>query len=369
MTFSYDEFDLSGLRTYALGSRKSKVNAADLATPIAPQAPPATRLSGYVVDAETGGTISGARVRLMFVGEPPPGPARSTPPLSTVTDSNGEFAFDVSIAARYRVWANAPGFTVPIDPPMLTLAPGQPPASVTVKLSRSGQVGGHVFVLNSEPAVKLLVTALRRRVDPSGQVLTSMGPTAIIPSDGEFQLSMLLPGEYVLVARPQSPDVARRRLPDGRLVLAPTYFPGTTDVRAATPISISPGQSINGLNFAMESAAAHGISGIVVDSSGLAMSRAMLVLSPSLREGGAGPAPPLRSFTGPDGTFVIDGVAPGRYELRASMPDPKRPDADALIRGPDDELLSPSRVPPVVVDLTVGDGDINGLRVVLSRGP
>jgi hypothetical protein len=44
MTFSYDEFDLAGVRTYALGSRKSKVSAADLARPVAPGA----TLSGFL---------------------------------------------------------------------------------------------------------------------------------------------------------------------------------------------------------------------------------------------------------------------------------------------------------------------------------
>jgi hypothetical protein len=34
--FSYEEFDLSGVRTYPLASRKSKANAADFATPYAP---------------------------------------------------------------------------------------------------------------------------------------------------------------------------------------------------------------------------------------------------------------------------------------------------------------------------------------------
>jgi hypothetical protein len=38
MAFSYDEFDLSGLSSYPLASRKSKVKAADLARPVTPGA-------------------------------------------------------------------------------------------------------------------------------------------------------------------------------------------------------------------------------------------------------------------------------------------------------------------------------------------
>src|SRR6476469_9383624 len=38
MKFRYEEFDLSGVRTYPLASRKSKANAADFARPYAPGA-------------------------------------------------------------------------------------------------------------------------------------------------------------------------------------------------------------------------------------------------------------------------------------------------------------------------------------------
>lgn len=37
MTFSYDDFDLSGIRTYPLASRKNKANEADFARPFAPE--------------------------------------------------------------------------------------------------------------------------------------------------------------------------------------------------------------------------------------------------------------------------------------------------------------------------------------------
>src|SRR5262245_6944188 len=38
MPFTYEEFDLSGVRTYPLASRKSKAHAEDFATPLAPGA-------------------------------------------------------------------------------------------------------------------------------------------------------------------------------------------------------------------------------------------------------------------------------------------------------------------------------------------
>ena len=38
MTFSYDEFDLSDIKTYPLKSRASKVRVEDFARPVAPSA-------------------------------------------------------------------------------------------------------------------------------------------------------------------------------------------------------------------------------------------------------------------------------------------------------------------------------------------
>ena len=44
MKFTYEDFDLSGIRTYPLASRKSKANVADFATPY----PPARGLRGLL---------------------------------------------------------------------------------------------------------------------------------------------------------------------------------------------------------------------------------------------------------------------------------------------------------------------------------
>ena len=53
-------------------------------------------------------------------------------------------------------------------------------------------------------------------------------------SDGRYQLGLITPGRYYIVA--------------GALV-APTYYPGTTNAGAATVLNIEPGSSATAVNF------------------------------------------------------------------------------------------------------------------------
>ena len=58
MPFSYDEFDLSGVPTYRLESRQSKVRAEDSARP---SEPGGGILAAAIIDTDTRPTHSGAR--------------------------------------------------------------------------------------------------------------------------------------------------------------------------------------------------------------------------------------------------------------------------------------------------------------------
>ena len=58
MPFSYEEFDLSDVRTYPLESRQSKVRAEDSARP---SEPGGGILAAAIIDADTRPTPSGTR--------------------------------------------------------------------------------------------------------------------------------------------------------------------------------------------------------------------------------------------------------------------------------------------------------------------
>jgi len=148
--------------------------------------------------------------------------------------------------------------------------------------------------------------------------------------------------------------------------MAPTYFPGTTDLTTAAAIVVRAGEYTSNLDFVILPATGFTVSGTVVDDAGAPLGRALLSLTYNARNPSAGPRPPLMAFTDATGRFAIDGVVPGTYMILASMPVAQRPGDDGIIRGPDGSLLSPSSVAPVSVDVTVSERDLEDIRIVLS---
>jgi len=140
---------------------------------------------------------------LLFVGQPPPA-AGNRPPLRTTTAPDGTFTFAVDVAGTYRVWANASGYTVPLESVPFQIQSGQPVQDVVVRLSRGGGLSGSVTSSAPSSDDRFVVTALRRRLEADGRVATSMGPSVVVSSAQTFTLSALIPGDYVVVARTPS---------------------------------------------------------------------------------------------------------------------------------------------------------------------
>jgi hypothetical protein len=139
---------------------------------------------------------------------------------------------------------------------------------------------------------------------------------------GEFRVSGLAPGEYVLAAMPRglSPFGGPGVLPTagtGRTTTATTFYPGTTDQAAALPIVISAGAEVGNIVFTMQTTPAFRVSGIVLDESGKPVAHAMVTLLGDPRSGLFGPAGSALSQD--DGRFVIGEVSPGSYRVSASM--------------------------------------------------
>src|SRR5262245_61862049 len=100
-------------------------------------------------------------------------------------------------------------------------------------------LSGRVLLPNGDPPPRLLINAMRRVTQPNGRALTKMGQSERLDPDGRYRFPMLPAGDYIVVARPQSPELVAKRLPDGRVTFAPTYFPGTPDLDAARVISVA----------------------------------------------------------------------------------------------------------------------------------
>jgi hypothetical protein len=105
--------------------------------------------------------------------------------------------------------------------------------------------------------------------------------------------------------------------PDDRSGYAPTYYGGSTNVNAAQRITLAVGQQLNDINIALSPTQLARVSGTAVSSDGKPLVGGILNL---MQVFGQGFISSVGAQMKPDGSFSINGVAPGDYVLRAFQP-------------------------------------------------
>jgi hypothetical protein len=139
---------------------------------------------------------------------------------------------------------------------------------------------------------------------------------------GEFRITGLPAGEYVVAAVPGfgfglgGPSASPSA---NGMAPATTYYPGSTDPAGAQPLSVSAGQAVENIDFAMLSAPAFSVTGVVVDENDAPVAGATVMLMNDPRSGAfMGPIGSAR--TEDDGRFAIVAVPNGSYRANASVP-------------------------------------------------
>jgi len=217
-------------------------------------------LSGTVVDAVTGEPVRRAMVQAA--------PVNSSQLRSVLTDSEGRFEFSGLPESEISVLAHKPGFFSGAD-----LNPGdfQPEvvhlvndtASVTLKLVPEAIVAGHVATVKGDPIEDTLVRIFRE-VITNGYRHWEAKSQATTEEDGQFRMVGLTPGRYLLAAGPNVPSVrAIRNRGVRKEGFGTMFYPGVSDMDAATPFLLSGGQQVTA-DFALKLEPLFQISGMVV---------------------------------------------------------------------------------------------------------
>lgn len=333
-------------------------------------------IAGRVVDATSGKPIAGAHVTIIRVVETPQG-VFGEQSRHLLTDASGEFVFAQRIPGRHRIDVEKSGFAPSFDPfnaTLFDLDAGQSINDVQISLKRGGVVSGGVRDAGGEPQAEMTVSAMRL-IPPRHKSGLDMiqGGVAHTNDLGEFRIANLPEGEYLVIASERLRMHFDLSVSAGAAVAAPTYYPGTTERRAAQVISIRAGETVRDVWFSTISTPAFTVSGTVVDETGAPLGGAMVTLFPgSLLET---PSSPLMGRADSDGVFQIGAVIPGTYHVNASAPmGPSGGGAffdliQETVRvdsreGGDSVVFDPpsSRTTKV----TVENDDVTGLRVVAS---
>lgn len=251
------------------------------------------------------------------------------------------------------------------EPAMVTVGDDQAVDDIDIVLPKAAVVSGRVvepggrIVANARvmPVVSVFQNG-RRRLRP---VWTRMVRHDVTTNDrGEFVLSELPPGDYfVLALPPAGPSAAA--LDPRQPGLAPALYPAAASLTAAAPLRVDFGDVRNGLDITLSTAARFEIRGVVFDRSGRparegrvqALRRGYLP-SMDFEYGLAGEA-----AVQADGSYVLRGLRPERYGLRALL---QTAEADRVEQRIADRLESTAWS---VVD--VGQQDVDRVRLSASR--
>jgi hypothetical protein len=328
--------------------------------PIAPGRDAATvvtgtgRVAGRVTSLDTGRPIRRAIVR---AGGPQLREGRSVS-----TDAEGRWEIRDLPAGPVSIMVTKGGY-VPLQygqrrpfeaGKTIDLATGQAIDKVDLALPRASVITGRVVDEFGDPVTDVRVNVMRYRFVGGQRRLLAMGNSDTTDDLGQYRVHGLAPGEYYLVAQPQSMNFLS--VSGDRSGYAQTYFPNAYSPADATRVSLAVGQEASNLVIALAPTRFVMLSGSASNSEGQPVKAGTLrLMSPDNFN-----SPGTSAMIRPDGTWTMPGVVPGEYRLIAQS-----------LRGSFEDVAATGSVSfteSAQMPITVGAEDITGIAVVTSKG-
>ncbi|MCX6607877.1 MAG: carboxypeptidase-like regulatory domain-containing protein [Acidobacteria bacterium] len=307
----------------------------------AQEAPKVGMVSGRVVHGVTGEPVRKATVTLTL--------QRTT--LQGTTGADGAFVIAQVPAGEYRLVGIRTGFLRGTYPYAVKVDAGQSMTGLELRLLPQGVVTGRVVDEDGEPVERATVAVIAAKPSARRRGGTQAAQTNDL---GEFRITQVTPGKYLVMVRRDNTVVGPGRNPDGSMQefgYPVTYYPAAREESSAAPVTLTPGQDVTGLVIPLRRSSIYRIRGRVqgMEKGGEREGYQVMVGGrESAGGGGRGGMGPGSGRVRPDGTFETVGVAPGSYSLT---------------------LLSFQKGPPVKVGrATVEVGNAPAEGVVLFAG-
>lgn len=263
-------------------------------------------VAGRVYDGGTGVAIAHARVSFELTG--------SGEVVSVSTGDDGQFAASIR-GGRYVARGSAAGYLdssygggVPGSDalPIELVVESRQALNIDLPLWGPASIEGLILGLDGRPTSEATVAVYRVRSRSGRRQLTRAGAT-VPDADGRYQLTWLLPGDYLVAATP----------PKGG---THTFHGGATTVSDAAIVALAPGAQLAGIDVALAQPALGSLEGVVF---GAAPGAKTTVELSSLDEVAFTTRPAVDVDL--SGGFSFSNLPPGRYEVTARSVVPRSP--------------------------------------------
>jgi hypothetical protein len=281
---------------------------ADFWSQVDSQAP--VTIHGSILEVGTEKPIAGALVALAPLED-----TEDETAYEAETHFDGTFAIKDVPAGQYRVSLSRENYLIihsASEPGRLTIFSGQPADALQLHMMAGPAISGRVFDETGKARPSAHVELMRSDFRDGERTLVASDISMVTDSNGEYRLSGLLPGEYFLRVRPRA----------GAGEFLPVYFPGVTDPRYATPISVREGADISGVDLSLTRGNLHSVR-LRVDIAAPAPSNPELsfYITPE-HTGGSAAAGAVQFHSSGRNTYISPLLAPGSYEIEVYLRDP-----------------------------------------------
>jgi len=328
---------------------------------------------------------------------------------ATVTDDGGKFTFANLQDGRYLLSAAKAGYVSsnfgarsPTHAGMpIVLASGERRVDLRIRMPAGGVITGQVRDERGEPSPRHSITVAKYQTVKGIKTLAPVAATSGVTGSsgaatddrGVYRIYGLEAGEYVvicdytqgatqtlrrwttaadvqralaLLAAPGTASPSRSLTPpiaeQPALAYAPVYYPGTVFPSAAVPVRVSAGEERAGIDLQLQPMPLGKVEGRVTGVNGASASNAVVHLFSTETPAASRPSSSMQ--LGPDGTFRIAGIGPGRYAVEALLSVPATDPtarasktqktmwgtADVLVNGADAVTLSVDVRPTAVIN-------------------
>ncbi|MBN9661430.1 MAG: carboxypeptidase regulatory-like domain-containing protein [Acidobacteria bacterium] len=272
-------------------------------------------VDGLVLNSLTGAPVRKAIVDLDQVG----GPIH----LTAETDAAGQFQFTGLSAGAYRLSSSRAGYLPRPTKITLTLGSTGRATAPTIRLRPQGVITGRVLEDDGEPAPGAGVIVYRQVFRHGKKRWERINPAAMANEAGEYRISNLSPGTYLLQAHNRRQQANSHYGEPAETNPRPAYFipayhPNSPTQQSATPVQVGVGAELGSIDIHLLKVArppsVH-VKGKVTGVPGGPQTVVSVGLNPR-EEGGLGGR--SVSANGPDYAFDLL-VPPGEYTIHANV--------------------------------------------------